>query len=250
MGTLAITPQAFQTLQGTKLVVFATIQTADKDIKVIGHRAAGINSGSSLKGKRIGYVGGTYGEIFLSRYLIKHGLQKSDVSLTSAPPAQLRDLFISKSLDALILWEPFIQDILRDPAIKKDEVFLDVNPTIYTSRINLLARPEVLQKRRKEAEKLVQALLCGEKLLRQYPDRAQGSIEKWLDRKPGALNNVFDEKTFRIELNVAALLSDLKEETKWAQGAVFNGKGTIPKDFSPYVDPSIMEAVAPERVKK
>jgi sulfonate transport system substrate-binding protein len=250
VGTLAITPQAFQALQGNRLVVFATIQTADKDIKVIGHSAAGITHGSSLKGKRIGYVGGTYGEIFLSRYLLKHGIKKNDASLTSAPPAQLRDLFISRSLDAIILWEPFIQDILRDPAIKKNEVFLDVDPTVYTGRINLVARPESLRMKRKEAEKLVKALICGETLLRKNPHRAQESIERWLDRKPGTLNNVFDEGSFRIELNMPALLSDLREEIKWAKDAVFNGKGTTPKDLSPFVDPSIMEAVAPNRVKK
>jgi sulfonate transport system substrate-binding protein len=114
VGTLAVTPQALQAVQGNQLVAFSTIQTADKDIKVIGHRSSGINGGSSLKGKKVGYVGGTYGEIFLSRYLTKHGLNKSNVSLVSAPPAQLRDLFTSKNLDAIVLWEPFIQDILRD----------------------------------------------------------------------------------------------------------------------------------------
>jgi ABC-type nitrate/sulfonate/bicarbonate transport system substrate-binding protein len=235
VGTLAVTPQAMQAVQGNQLVAFTTIQTADKDIKVIGHRSFGIKSGSSLKGKKVGYVGGTYGEIFLSRYLTKHGLKKSDVLLTSAPPAQLRDLLISKSLDAVVLWEPFIQDILRNPTVKEDDFFLDVDSTIYKGKINLLAKPDFFQKRPEDAKKLVKALTCGEKLIQKYPDKAQASIEKWLDRQPGTLNKVFNKETFKVELNIPELLSDLKEESKWALESVFSGKGAIPKDFAPFI---------------
>jgi sulfonate transport system substrate-binding protein len=249
VGTLAVTPQALQAVQGNQLVAFSTIQTTDKDIKVIGHRSAGIKSGSSLKGKKVGYVGGTYGEIFLSRYLAKHRLKKSDVSLVTSSPAQLRDLFVSNSLDALVLWEPFIQDILNNPATKKDNIFIDVDRSIYISKINLLARPEFIEKRPKEAEKLVKALLCGEQLIQKYPDKARQSIEKWLDRKPNTLTNVFDKSTFKVNLNKAELLSDLKEESKWALESVFSGKGNIPKDFTPFVNDSIMKAASSERVR-
>lgn len=250
MGTLAITPQVLQALQGKTLAVFATIQTTDQDIKVVGHRSAGIDSGASLKGKRVGYVGGTFGEIFLSRYLDKHGLSESDVSLTSAGPPQLRDLFLSKSLDAIIIWEPIIQDILKDPAANPDEIFLDVDTSLYIARMNLVASPETLQEKPEEAKKMVQAMLCGEKLIQENPEKAREVLEQWLDRSPGTLENVFDENTFRVELNVPALISDLEAEAQWAKEAVFKGQTTIPNDFSPYVDASIMESVAPERVKQ
>jgi ABC-type nitrate/sulfonate/bicarbonate transport system substrate-binding protein len=249
VGTLAVTPQALQAVQGNQLVAFSTIQTTDKDIKVIGHKSAGIKSGSSLKGKRIGYVGGTYGEIFLSRYLAKYGLKKSDVSLVSSSPAQLRESFVSNSLDALVLWEPFIQDIFDNPATKKDNIFIDVDRKIYVGKINLLARPEFIQKKPKEAEKLVKALLCGEQLIQKYPDKARQSIEKWLDRKPNTLINVFDKSTFKVDLNKTELLSDLKEESKWALESVFSGKGKIPEDFNPFVNDSIMKSVSSERVQ-
>ncbi len=250
IGTLAITPQALQVLQGIDLTVFATIQTTDRDIKVVGHRSSGIDSGASLKGKRVGYVGGTFGEIFLSRYLAKHGLDKSDISLVSSGPAQLRDLFLSKSLDAIIIWEPIIQDILNDESVNSDDIFLDVDTTIYTARMNLLARPEILKEKQQEAEKLVQALVCGEELMQKYPEKTRQVVEEWLDRRANTLIKVFDEKTFRLQLDVPALLSDLKEETKWAKEAVFNGKGDIPNDFTKLVDPSIMKAVNPKAVKK
>lgn len=249
-GTLANTPLVFQALQGSDFVIFATIHSSDHDIKVVGHKNAGIESGASLQGKRVGYVGGTFGEIFLNRYLAKHGLDKDDISLISAGPAQLRDLFLNKSLDTIIVWEPFIQDILNDPAVDKEEIFLDIDRSIYTGRIHLVARPQTLKQKRKEAESLVRALICGEGLSHKNPDQVRNRLEAWLDRKPETLKEVFKPDDFRVELDLPILLGELQAEAEWAKEAVFSGKAQIPDDFSIYIDTSIMEAVAPDRLKK
>lgn len=249
IGTLAITPQALQAVQGNKFVNLTTIQTTHKDIKVVGRKSTGVTSGKSLKGKKVGYVGGTFGEIFLSRYLIKYGLKKTDVNLVTAGPAQLRDLFISKSVDAIILWEPFIQDILNDPGIDKADISVDVDRTLYNARMNLVGKPEVFVNKHDELEKLTKAMICGEKLIQKYPEKSQASIEKWLDRKPGTLKNVFDPKTFKVELDVPALSKDLKKESEWAKTSVVKEKGTVPTDFSPFVDSKVLDSISPDRVK-
>jgi ABC-type nitrate/sulfonate/bicarbonate transport system substrate-binding protein len=249
-GTLANTPVVLQALQGSDLVIFATIQTTDHDIKVVGHETLGVIEGSSLKGKRIGFVGGTIGEIFLNRYLTKHGIDKSEVTLTSAGPAQLRDLFLSKSVDAIIIWEPIIQDILKDKSVDRNEIFLDVDRSLYVLRMHLVARPQVLKEKREAAQNLVKALICGENLVKKYPDKVRELLELWLDRQPGTLINIFEEETFRIGLDVPKLLVELKQEAEWAQEAVFSGKANIPDDFSRFVDPSILNSIDPDRVKK
>lgn len=249
-GTLANTPLIFQVLQGSDFVIFATIHSSDHDIKVVGHKNAGVESGKSLKGKRIGYIGGTFGEIFLNRYLEKHGLERHDISLTSAGPAQLRDLFLNKSLDAIIVWEPFIQDIMADTMVDKEEIFLDIDRSIYTGRIHLVARPQTLKLKRREAESLVKALICGESLTYENPEQVRTLLEAWLERKPGTLNEVFNPNDFHLELNLPKLIEELKSEAIWAKTAVFSGKAKIPKDFSKYIDVSIMEAVAPDRLLK
>lgn len=249
-GTLAVTPVVFQALQGSDLVIFATIQTTDRDIKVVGRRSAGIDSGPSLRGKRVGYVGGTFGEIYLNRYLEKHGLKREDISLTSAGPAQLRDLFLGEQVEAVVIWEPVVQDILADPQVDASDVFIDVDRTLYTGRINLVARPQVLKEKRADAEKLVRALLCGERLIKERPAEVREALESWLQRPEGTLSEVFDASTFVVELDIPGLVSGLEEEAEWAQEAVFNGRAEMPADFRRLVDPSILEAVAPDRVKR
>ena len=249
-GTLANTPVVFQALQGNTIVIFATIMSTNKDIKVVGHKESGINSGADLKGKKVGYVGGTIGEIFLDRYLKKYGLRKEDINLVSAGPAALRDYFLANELDAIFIWEPTIQDILLDKNVKRNEVFIDVDTTLYTLRMHLVATPEKLKKYRNEAAKLLKALICAEKKVYDSPDKVRLQLEKWLDRKENTLIDVFDKNSFKLELNVPVLLQELEDETIWAQEAVFKGKGIIPQNYNQFVDYSILDSIAPSRVIK
>jgi NitT/TauT family transport system substrate-binding protein len=259
-GTLANTPIVFQALQKDTLVIFATIMTTNKDIKVIGHRKFGVNSGADLKGKKVGYVGGTIGEIYLDRYLKKYNITRNDISLTSANPAQLRDYFIPNDdningdnknrLDAIFIWEPTVQDILMDKRINKNDLFIDIDTTLYTLRMHLVATPEKLKMFRHEAALLIEAMICAEQKIKDKPDEARLQIEKWLSRKENTLLDVFDKNSFKLELNVPVLLKELEQEAIWAQTAVYNGKGTIPANYHQYIDYSILDSIAPARVIK
>jgi len=248
-GTLANTPIVFQALQGTRLVVFATIMSSAEDIKVVSYRSAGIERGGDLAGKRVGYVGGTFGEIFLDRYLEKHGVTKDTLILTSAGPAQLRDLFIAKELDSIVIWEPAVQDILAEPDLPIEDIYVDVDDTLYTGRIHLVANPDTLVERRKEARGLLKALLCGEDLLREHPEEARALLERWLERQPGTLEKVFQPSAFRVGLNSPQVVSELITEAVWAKSAVFSGRASIPESFGPWIDSSILKEVAPERIE-
>jgi ABC-type nitrate/sulfonate/bicarbonate transport system substrate-binding protein len=249
VGTLAITPQALQIAQGTPLVAFATYQTSDLDIKFVARKSTGITSPGLVRGKRLGYVGGTYGEIFMDRYLQKLNVAKTEVTLTSGTPAVLRDLFVNGSLDAIIVWEPTIQDLIRDPGVDASDLLIDVDRSIYTARVNLIAMPDALNRNRVAAERLVQALICAETHLREEPSRVQHSLEKWMDRQQGSLDGVFHPETFNVVLDVNALKSDLASETAWARDAVFAGKATVPTDLGAFIDAEVVRKVAPSRLR-
>ena len=247
-GTLAITPIALQAAQGNEFRIFATIQTTSSDIKVLCNASKGITDASKLSGHVVGYVGGTFGEIFLDRYLAKHKLTRSDVNLVAAAPAQLRDGFLAGSLDAVVIWEPFAQDIKQSPSIKEGQLFVDVDESLYTGTINLVAKASTLETKREEAQRLVKALLVAEEVLKAHPDQVQAKLEAWLERKPGSLNGVFVPRTFHVELNQAFLKKGLGDEIDWAAASVFKGKKLNPVSPEKLIDPSIMSVVAPDRL--
>jgi len=117
-------------------------------------------------------------------------------------------------------------------------------------KMHLVSTPQNLVKYENEAKLLLKSLICGEDKIKANPESNRKILEKWLNRKENTLVNVFDEKSFRLELNVPLLLDELKKESIWAQESVFKGKGTIPDDFSKYVDYSILQSIAPDRVIK
>lgn len=247
-GTLAITPQVFQILQGDNLTVFATYQTSDRDIKFVGRKSFGLISPAHIKGKRIGYVGGTYGEIFLDRYFKKHSISRDSVILTSGAPAYLRDLFLNGELDGAILWEPVVQDIILDGSIPNSDLYIDIDRSIYTARVNLLALPKTLKEKEAKAKRVIDALICGEYYLKNEPKLVQDQLEKWLGRQTGSLDGAFYPETFRITFDSKALIADLGDEANWANTTIFSGKAFIPNDFSDYISNKIMKQAAPSRI--
>ncbi|MGA8808355.1 MAG: ABC transporter substrate-binding protein [Thermoanaerobaculia bacterium] len=248
-GTLAVTPTVLQALQGHDLTIFATISTTDHDIKLVARKAAGVTSGDALRGKNVGYASGTYGEIYLDRYLQKHHILRSEVHLVSAAPPQLRDLVVSGGLDAAVLWEPFVNDLLTDSAMRDTPLFVDADPSIYVGRISLVAKPAVLAAHRGEAEALVREMICAENVMHANPDGARHGLEKWLDRKPDSLRGLIELKTFHVDLDVPALSANLKDEAAWAAKAVFSGRVSTPSNLDRLIDSSVLESVDKNRVR-
>lgn len=73
---------------------------------LIGRRDRGIEDVSDLRGKRIGAAGGTSGPFFLSRFLMLHGINATDITLADVKPAQYADAIANGSVDAVLAWDP------------------------------------------------------------------------------------------------------------------------------------------------
>jgi len=77
---------------------------------------ANIQSVADLKGKRIGVILGSYGELFVTKMLEANGLNTNDVSLVSVEgslvPLQLK----SQTIQAGHTWEPYISQTVKTGA--------------------------------------------------------------------------------------------------------------------------------------
>ena len=100
---------------GEHPVVLATTMVSTEDVRLLYFTGAGIGADpATLKGKRVGLVKNTVGDIYLSRLLAKAGLNQSDVSVVHARPADLKSLLLSGELDAATLWDPFVTQPIRE----------------------------------------------------------------------------------------------------------------------------------------
>ncbi len=103
----ADTPAIYQTASGNKLLEIAPFASLIQEIIVApGSRAEGL---ADLKGKRIGVLFGSgfhYGAV---KGIEKLGLPPDAMTLVNLPPAEARAAFAAKTIDAWLIWPPFVQ---------------------------------------------------------------------------------------------------------------------------------------------
>src|SRR6266700_495164 len=107
LATAADVPIMYAAASGRPVSVVATIATME-DHAIIGRRDRGIGTPASLKGKRIGVSLGTTTQFFLDAFLNRQKLSPTDVTVINLPPAELRDTLARGDIDAVVLYQPFL----------------------------------------------------------------------------------------------------------------------------------------------
>ncbi len=254
-GGIAITPVVTMIGAGDEPVILATTLTSNSQAKLATFARSGITeSPSTLKGKRIGVVRNTVGEIYLARLLQKGKLGSADVVLVNGRPADLRALLVRGDLDAAVLWDPFVVQVEREyrrqlPGGKipdRGEPSVLVDPTLYTLAFNIVTTRGKLEQSRGSLLKLLRASIRAESYIRRNPRQAQASLEKWLSLEPGDLGDFFATTEFRIQLNVPQVKKWYREELEWLRTK--QPDTHAPDDLSPYIEASLLRSIDPARV--
>lgn len=255
IGGIAITPVATMIGAGDHPVVIATTLTSNRQAKLITFSENGISEEpSTLKGKRIGVVKNTNGDIYLSRLLKKADLGYTDVVLVNGRPADLRSLLLRGDIDAAVLWDPFViqtrreyQRLLMDGGtIPRGEPLVLVDPTLHTLAFNIVTTRDKLKKNRESLLKALRAAIHADMYIQQNPQAAQASLEKWLNLEPGDLKDFFATTVFHVELNVSRVEQWCKEELDWLKAT--RPDVQYPATFSQFVDASLLKSIDPDRI--
>lgn len=254
-GAIAVTPVISMIGAGDHPVVLATTLKSDRRVRLITFADSGISDDpSTLKGKTIGIVRNTVGDIYLSRLLKKGGLTNDDVKLVHGRPADLKNLLLRGDLDAATLWDPFIQQITRDYAdqtaapasVDRGEVQIFVDPQLYVLAFNVVTTRKVLEDRRGDLVAMLMATIKGGEYMESNSEAAQGELERWLALDAGVLDEFMETTEFDVHLDVEAMKRWMAEELEWLKE--LKPDTEIPVDLSPYVDSTLLEEIDPGRV--
>ena len=107
-GNVGEAPPIFAQAAGAPLVYASAGNPNFKAEAVVVPAGSPIRSVADLKGKRIAYNKGSNVHYFLVKLLEKHGLQYGDVQSVFLPPADARAAFEKGSVDAWVIWDPFL----------------------------------------------------------------------------------------------------------------------------------------------
>jgi sulfonate transport system substrate-binding protein len=244
-GGIAITPVATMVAAGDTPVILATTITSRHQAKLVTFARTGITAApASLRGKRIGVVRNTNGDIYLSRLLAKGGLTEHDVQVANGRPADLVSLLAAGQIDAAVLWDPFVAQVRRR-ATGQRQVQVLVDTTLHQLRFNVVTTRARLRTDRARLVSLLAATLRAEQAIQADPAKSQAETERWLSLEPGDLTDFFRTTRIHVHLDSAAVMRDLRSELEWLRSRDPGVK--IPANLAPYVDGSLLRGIDPTR---
>ncbi|TGV03380.1 ABC transporter substrate-binding protein [Flavivirga rizhaonensis] len=255
-GSIAVTPVVYLASAGYNPIVLATTITSNHRVRIFTTRSTKISENyENLKGKKIGVVLGTVGEIYLSRLLAKHSLSEKDVVRVNGKPAELKRLVLSGDIEAAVLWDPFITQAKKEykEGIKiekyqdrgQGEVLLD--STLYTLAFNIVTTKEKLRNNRDELVEMLEDLIKASELIKENKTGSQRKLEQWLNLEAGDLDDFMNTTNFEVYLNTSLMEEWIESEYTWLKG--LKPEIVLPKDYSVFIDESLLKEIDETRVK-
>ncbi|MEO5796686.1 MAG: aliphatic sulfonate ABC transporter substrate-binding protein [Rhodoferax sp.] len=107
-GDVGEAPPIFAQAAGAPLVYVAATAPLVASEAIIVPKGSAIQKLADLKGKKVAYNKGSNVQFFLAKLLEKNGLAYTDVQHIHLAPADARAAFTQGSVDAWVIWDPFL----------------------------------------------------------------------------------------------------------------------------------------------
>ena len=141
-GDVGEAPPIFAQAAGAPLAYVGATVPRPKTEAVLVPKSSAIQSVADLKGKKIALNKGSNVHYFIVKLFEKHGLAYSDLNLVYLPPADARAAFEKGSVDAWVIWDPFLAAAQQslDARILADAVGVVGNRAYYFSSLDYVAK--------------------------------------------------------------------------------------------------------------
>lgn len=121
-----------------------------------------------LKGKKVAVEIGTDDHFLLYKVLKREGLKENDITIISVGSEEGMEKFISEEVDACFIYEPY----LSNAADKGHGKIIAATDETLNYIDALVARNEILQKRKKDFAKIIQAWYKAQEFVKNNPQEA------------------------------------------------------------------------------
>lgn len=243
IATVSEVPVMFNSFQREDFVLFATLGSADNEVKIIARRDKGIQGVSDLEGKKIGAQKGASTHFFLSVFLMHNFIVESEVNVIYMNPDNLVPAIVNGEIDALSWRDPGIQhakEALGDNAV----VF--AAPGIYRKTFNLVAMKKFVEDKPEAIERILKALLKAEKFVQENRAEAIAIIARSTSVARDDIAAIWDDVDLKVSLDQSLLVS-MEDEARWAIRENLADKKEVP-NYLDYIYFDALEDVKPESV--
>jgi sulfonate transport system substrate-binding protein len=113
VGTVGETPPIFAQAGGVDFVYIANEPPAPKGEALVVHQDSLIRTVAELRGKKVALNRGSNVHYLLVKALQRAGLTYTDIQPIYLTPADARAAFVQRSVDAWVIWDPYLAAIQR-----------------------------------------------------------------------------------------------------------------------------------------
>lgn len=142
-GTVGEAPPIFAQAAGADLVYVGNEPPAPSSEAIVVPKGSTIKTVAELKGKKVALNKGSNVHYLLVKALEKAGLQYSDVTTVFLPPADARAAFERGSVDAWVIWDPFLAAVEKQVGAR---ILADGTGLVSNHQFFLAARPYVTKR--------------------------------------------------------------------------------------------------------
>lgn len=141
-GDVGEAPPIFAQAAGAPLAYVAATVPRPQSEAVLVPKGSAIRTVADLKGKKIALNKGSNVHYFIVKLAEKHGLSYGDLSLVYLPPADARAAFEKGSVDAWVIWDPFLAAAEKslEARVLADATGVVGNRAYYFSSLDYVAK--------------------------------------------------------------------------------------------------------------
>ena len=229
-GDVGEAPPIFAQAAGAPLAyVAATVPRPQSEAVLVPH-ASDIRSVADLKGKTIALNRGSNVHYFLVKLLQAHNIQYGDVKVVFLAPADARAAFERGSIDAWVIWDPFLAAAQKtlDARILADARGVVGNRAYYFSSLSYA----------KQNPDVIRILIEELSQIDQWGQANRAALATQLAQLWGLPNDVVSEAIARVPFGTGPITQAILAEQQQIANTFFDLK-LIPKRVN------VLEAAAP-----
>ncbi|MFA5040525.1 MAG: aliphatic sulfonate ABC transporter substrate-binding protein [Bdellovibrionales bacterium] len=192
IGFLGDTPALIGKSVGIDTKIVGLSVKGSKGQAVIVGVNALYTSPKDLKGKKVAVMKGSFAQHLLALVLKKAGMTMADVEVINMPPAEIPPAIIAGTVDAGVVWEPYLTRYESEKAIR----ILTDGTGLKTGVQPIVASGEAIKNKRVLVEAFLRAYARGEEYIRNHPHDAAVLVSKESNLSSELLEKVFAKQAF------------------------------------------------------
>lgn len=236
-------PVTLSTLQGNDFrVISQVVERTINEVRVVAIKEPGLDTPEKYFAKKKRRLATSFGggpEFYTYNFLKRFKIPANQVELISQKPEDMPAALISRSVDAVSIFDPFAR--ISEIQVGKDAITFTA-PDIYSELYVVNVKQQTIDKRREDLTKFLKALSDAAAYMQQHEEESKEVVRAYtqLDRK--IIDDIWKNFVFKPAIN-DLFVQYTSAEAKWAIETGKFSQGTKIPDFKNILYPDLLAQV-------